>query len=235
MKLKTGITLAVIGLFGALSTAQAGSVKFSDFSNVSKLEFNGSAGQFGDVLRLIDSQQEAGSAFTNKAFIDTRDSFKSQFTSSMYSSSFPGDGMAFVIQPGPKSALGDLGGGMGYSGINKSVVIEFDLYANPETNDPDGNHIALMLKGDHTEHVKVKSPSFSLFETTVSTWVAYSAKREKIKVWATDQDAKPAKPLLKAPLDLKKVTRSPDARAGFTAGAGDASVVADVFDWKLTQ
>jgi Legume lectin domain len=76
----------------------------------------------------------------------------------------PGDGFAFIVQFAPSTdstygargtyvgALGagngDVGGGLGYAGINNSLAIEFDLAQNPW--DPNGNHIAVQTCGPNT-------------------------------------------------------------------------------------
>lgn len=55
--------------------------------------------------------------------------------------------LAFVIQGEGLNALGDYGKGMGYSGINNSLAIEFDTYFNHEENDPYENHISIHTSG----------------------------------------------------------------------------------------
>ena len=54
---------------------------------------------------------------------------------------------AFVIQGEGVDALGTNGKGMGYSGINNSLAVEFDTYFDPEENDPYENHISIQTRG----------------------------------------------------------------------------------------
>src|SRR5882724_11188082 len=66
------------------------------------------------------------------------------------------DGFAFMVQNDPSGlgALGELGDGTGYLGITKSLALELDTYQNgfPQ-DDPDGNHLALLLGGLNYHHV----------------------------------------------------------------------------------
>ena len=61
------------------------------------------------------------------------------------------DGIAFVLQP-ISTSLGASGGGLGYQGIDPSIVIEFDTWENGNSNDPSYDHIAIMKNGS-TQHV----------------------------------------------------------------------------------
>ena len=60
------------------------------------------------------------------------------------------DGIAFVLQP-LSSDQGSSGGGIGYLGIKPSVAVEFDTY-KWNTNDPDGDHAAVVYDGETTNH-----------------------------------------------------------------------------------
>ncbi|CAM9141429.1 unnamed protein product [Choristocarpus tenellus] len=57
------------------------------------------------------------------------------------------DGLAFVIQGEGPLALGDGGMGLGYSGIDNSLAIEFDTYYNAELVEPYENHISVHTRG----------------------------------------------------------------------------------------
>ena len=60
------------------------------------------------------------------------------------------DGIAFVLQP-LSSDQGSSGGGIGYMGIAPSVAVEFDTY-KWNSNDPDGDHAAIVYDGETTIH-----------------------------------------------------------------------------------
>ena len=84
----------------------------------------------------------SGSAMLNKSIsLQESNMFSAKFTISMpdavvndaqtsgYSREYGGDGIAFVITTGD-SIVGQSGGGMGYAGVNNSVIIELDSYFN---------------------------------------------------------------------------------------------------------
>ncbi|REK71951.1 hypothetical protein DX130_19825 [Paenibacillus paeoniae] len=126
-----------------------------------------------DKVRLaIQSGNAFGSVF-NKERITLTDnrSFSSYFSFKMHGGS-QADGIVFVIQTASNEA-GAIGGGLGYSGVGKSIGIEYDTYrnvgsdgldpVNPVRNDPTpigssantrASHVALDLNGDvgHTVH-----------------------------------------------------------------------------------
>jgi Legume lectin domain len=78
----------------------------------------------------------------------------------------PGDGFAFILQGSTATdstqgamgsgltAVGPAMGGMGYSGINNSLAVEFDMLQNPW--DPNSNHIAIQTCGGNPS--KFNSP-----------------------------------------------------------------------------
>ena len=59
------------------------------------------------------------------------------------------DGIAFVVQAEGPYALGKGGSGMGYSGINNSLAVEFDSYSSYQNLDPYENHISVHTRGFH--------------------------------------------------------------------------------------
>ena len=58
------------------------------------------------------------------------------------------DGMVFVLQDVGINAVGDNGGGMGYSGFSPSVGVEFDTWQNNNRADPFYDHIAVVSNGN---------------------------------------------------------------------------------------
>ena len=121
---------------------------YPDFSDVSKLKLNGDAEQAGDVLRLTSADNdETGTAFTKKAVLNKKKSFKTEFNFSMHDSSgTPGDGMAFFIHSSGKGEIGDGGGGLGYGSIGDSLAVEFDTFDNGG-NDEDANEVGIIQTG----------------------------------------------------------------------------------------
>lgn len=57
------------------------------------------------------------------------------------------DGLAFVLQADAADVLGEVGAGLGYSGLTSALIVEFDSYFNPESLDPFENHISVLTAG----------------------------------------------------------------------------------------
>src|SRR5262249_20157516 len=101
---------------------------FTSFAGAgSSLTLNGSTSLSGCKLELTNGQtNEAGSAFaTNPVNVD---SFSTRFSFQLTNPS--ADGIAFMVQGNGPTAVGSLGGGLGYQGINSSVAVKFDLFDN---------------------------------------------------------------------------------------------------------
>ena len=74
------------------------------------------------------------------------------------------DGFAFVIQGQGIDALGDGGLGLGYSGIDNSLAIEFDTFFNNEVLDPLSSHVSIHTRGWRAPNDS--NHSYSLGHTT---------------------------------------------------------------------
>jgi hypothetical protein len=113
------------------------SINFANgFSNVTGLTLNGSATNVDDSrLQLTTGlENQAGSAFWNTP--TNIQAFTTDFTFQI--SDAEADGFTFTIQNVGPTALGDIGGGLGYgpnpsggtASIPNSVAIKFDIYNN---------------------------------------------------------------------------------------------------------
>src|SRR3954467_2788163 len=109
-------------------TMLAAQILFNDFSSTTGLTGNGFTGAINAANRARMTHglnNEATSVWFNTAVpIDT---FRTDFTFK----STPGnsaDGLCFVVQNGPTSAVGTAGFELGYTGINNSEAACFNLY-----------------------------------------------------------------------------------------------------------
>ena len=149
-----------------------------------RLELNGAAFETDAVLRLTpNAGGEVGSAFTKRKVVRTDRSFDSRFKFSIHDGSVtPAEGMAFVIQPGSPDALGgsDLTA-LGYADIDPSLAVEFDLFENPGSGDPDDNHVAFMRDGDSEAHLAADSPDFDLEGGNRWAWIEVLSEEEAVQ------------------------------------------------------
>ena len=58
------------------------------------------------------------------------------------------DGMALVFKTTSDAAIGGAGEGIGYTGINNSLIVEFDTYQNGNQGDPFYDHLAITKNGN---------------------------------------------------------------------------------------
>jgi hypothetical protein len=175
----------------------------ADFTDVSDMTINqGAATIAGGAIRLVSTTGiEVGSAyFTIPIPFDEQTSVYAKFAMRIGGGAGPTgtDGMAFVLQSSPSGpeAVGIAGGGMGYSSIAPSVVIEFDTFFNP-INDPNGNHVALMAHGQDTVHIAYATPAFDLNDgARRNVWVDYDATQKLLEVYMSEGSEKPRVALL---------------------------------------
>ena len=232
-----GAAASVAALLIAGPANSAVLADFPDFSDVSKLKLNGDAEQAGNVLRLTSADgEETGTAFTKKAVLNKKKSFKTEFNFSMHdTTSAPGDGMAFIIHSSGKGVVGDGGGGLGFGSIGDSVVVEFDTFDNGG-NDEDANEVAIIQNGKAGKTKDASIPSFTLYGGPRWAWITYKAKSQRMKVYVSDTSTKPASPEVEATVKLDKLlNHGRDKRAGFTAATGGANEFHDVISWTLSQ
>ena len=172
--MKLTVTLFAAVLLCA-TTATAQQIRFTDFSVVTNLQFNGSAhqatGSTQKVLRLTDGVARVGAPHHPEAatsFFGVRqpvtNGFTTYFAFQMHNSTpnGPAEGLAFLVQNSQQTdhTMGATGagitalgagadpttfGGMGYAGIYDSIAVEFDIAQ--QSWDPNSNHAAIQSCG----------------------------------------------------------------------------------------
>ena len=236
--LALGCTATLVAALAIATSAQSAVLAdFPDFSDVSQLKLNGDAEQSGNVLRLTSADnEETGSAFTKQAVLNKKKSFKTEFNFSMHdTSSFVGDGMAFIVHSSGKGVIGDGGGGLGFGSIGDSVVVEFDTFDNGGA-DEQANEVAIIQNGKAGKTKDAAVPTFNLYGGPRWAWITYKAKSQQMKVYVSDTSTKPGSPDVQAKVNLKKLlNHGSRKRAGFTAATGGANEFHDVISWTLTQ
>lgn len=129
---------------------------------------------------LTDTREYARGAVWAKEKVPVARGFSTSFTFSMtggndngqVDGSIPGaDGIAFVVQNGGPSPIGNVGEGVGYDQLTKALVVEFDTYSNPAFGDPDGNHIAVQTGGTGVCRALHSAPYMLGMTSDVETFV----------------------------------------------------------------
>jgi hypothetical protein len=254
LKALLAITLIALGFAALASRAQAAvSIEYPNFSsaNVSALQLNGAAKVVPPALQLTPAEGgQQSSAFYNTP-VDPSQAWSTQFEISMSkSSSTPADGIVFVLQNDPRGAKAVAstteGGSLGFSGVNPSLGLEFDIYDfNP--GDPLGtNHIGIIENGDTSKYVECATegtvvapcdksfnfPLYSSISKPVFGWMTYDGAN-KLAVYASNEATKPATPLLQVEVNLGSLLGK-SAFAGFTAATGSFDALQEVLNWNFS-
>jgi Legume lectin domain len=231
------IAAAALALLAA-RPASATTVSFADFSNTTGLTLSGSAlatsTNDGVVLRLVPAvAAKSGSAFSSATVraADFSTSFSFRITNPGGVADAQGqqgaDGFVFVVQP-VSSSIGGAGSGLGYSGINPSLGVEFDIFFNG-ASDTSTNHLGIDLNGNVNSVVAVPvSPRWDDGNRWYA-WVDYDGTT--LEVRANQTGTRPIDPLLTRVVDIPTLIGQQDAYVGFTAGTGAAWAAHDIIDW----
>jgi hypothetical protein len=197
------------------------------------------------VLRLTDGGGgEAGSAFTTSRVGVAN--FSTTFTFRFYGGSNPSaDGMCFVLQGATPTALGGAGGGLGYGpdnpagppGISNSIAVKFDLYDN---HGEGPNSTGLFLNGDsptipvnpgdvlvNLNNTGIDLHSQHVFQVTLS----YDGTTLTETITDTSTQATFTTSYI---VDIVGQVGGDVGYAGFTAGTGGLTTIADVIAWSYS-
>ncbi len=173
-------------------------------------------------------------------------SFSTVFTVNVFrpNGTVPGEGFAFVIAPSAAAPpAGSTGGFLGLTNAatdgnatNQIVAVELDTEEQPY--DPDDNHIGLDVNGV----VSVATTSLKPLGIEISpvdpvkydVWIDYDGAARRIEAYmAVSGQARPASPVLAAPLDLG-ATVAEWSYFGFSASTGLKYQLNCVLAWNMT-
>ncbi|MBI2874209.1 MAG: hypothetical protein HYY09_03905 [Firmicutes bacterium] len=248
--------LLILSIGPASAEESTTTVTFTDFQDLSALTLSGSTywnnrtpvqygGQY--VLRLTTGLNQAGGAFlTNPIPLSGAEGFKASFSTAFkFQITRPvgctdtdrvqgADGLVFVVQT-QSNRYGGYGVGIGYSGIPKSVGIEFDTWNNGYIDRNNGNHVGIDLNGN------INSAAFTPVQPAMNNgavwnaWVDYDGNSKRLEVRLSTNDMRPETATLAHTVDLPAVLGTPQAYVGFTSGTGCAGGDHDIRSWIFTN
>jgi hypothetical protein len=170
------------GLSKALGEAIAIAVEVNTFnsSNTSGaggstlIRTAGTAAPTGGILRLTENTGSQAGTAVRRNQIKLTDGFSTYFQFKVTSTSTPADGLAFIVYANNDVQIGDYGGGLGYAGVNNSIIVEFDTYYNSEFSDPNSAHVGIMVNGNcyHSGQTAYSYPSLTS-NSVIHAWVDY--------------------------------------------------------------
>ncbi len=206
--------------------AVAGPAFQAGFASPSLLDLNGGAAINGTRLRLTDGQiNETRSAFFTVPVSDQQftSTFQFQITDPI------ADGFTFTIQNDAATAMGAGGGGLGYSGLAKSIAITFDLYGNASQG---GNTTALYVNNAAKTVLaaNLSSGGINLYSGHIfNVQLTYDGSTLTEVVTDTVTNATVTESYS---LNIPALIGSNNAFVGFTAGSGGSAAVQDILSWN---
>ena len=234
------------------------SFEYADFSDVNGLNLIGSSKQTGDFIRLTEAVPSQRAAVWNKEDLPIIDGFGTEFSfrmsephNSYNDGSIPGsDGVCFIIhyKENGLNSLGESGGGIGYSGIENCLVIEFDTYRNylSDIMDYDGNHVAvfgakdkaLLNHHDTQYNIATQKLPFDLRPDGTQYFVKIDYKNENndLRIFIDTTKSHSTPMLTISDFDITSymsLYEDVAAYVGITTATGDSWEIHDLLDWKF--
>jgi hypothetical protein len=251
MKKQLLATLFILGCLGITGQAQAlpmlNTITLDDIaptpgSSATKLP--------GGVLQLTDNNRsdptyQIGSAYSSSPVGITtfHANFSFQYTGT-YSGHGSADGIVFVLRNPASATSGGDGGGLGYgtittgngsyTGIPKSIGVEFDNWYNGEISDPSNNHIGININGSMvSQATRDIWPEFNGHGPWYA-WVDYNGSLLTVSVSQTN--SKPGAAMLSYNIgNIQSIIDAPTASIGFTGSTGWATQTQQVTSLYYSQ
>jgi hypothetical protein len=228
----------------ALASPMFAQFNFTDFSGAGgSLYLNRNAAIVGTVLRLVPaSRDQIGSAYYyQKQRLSLSGGWTTTFQFRITNPTNGGaDGFSFIIQDAGANALGGIGAGIGYTGIPRSLAVEFDTWQNNQTgySEPNGNHVAVHTQWQQPNTAAMAArlgwadPGFNLEDGQVHTaTITYNGSGQldivldNVSVLTVTFDHNNYLSILDA---------SGFAWVGFTAATATAWEDIDILSWSFT-
>lgn len=215
-------------------------LNYTNFSNSADLLLNGNAAVASGALRLTPAQaSQRGSVFYKNPVVlsaDTSFQTKFKFQLSGGQGSSGADGFTFVLQNSTAggTALGAVGGGLGYADIGNSIAIEFDT-ANNGGREINENHISILQNGSLVTPLATGAASLDLNSgTALTAWIEYDGTTNRLNVFLANTDTKPTAALVSTTVDLAATVGS-SGFVGFTGGTGGRFNNQDILSWQFSS
>lgn len=221
---------AYSAIFNVASSSPFAGINFASGFTAGAMTLNGSAALSGKRLRLTDGNSyEAASAFYPTAI--NVQSFTNDFTFQLSDAS--ADGLMFVLQGQGATALGGVGGDLGFgTSIQKSIGIKFDLY----NNSGEGiNSTGLYMNGASPTipATDLTSNGIDLHSGDVfQVHMVYNGTTLTVVITdiATQKSATQS-----YTVNIPAIVGGNTAYLGFTAGTGGETATQEVLSWTLVN
>ena len=164
---------------------------------------------------------------------------------------YPGaDGFAFILQTVSDTAIGTVGGCMGYFHLFNAIAIEFDQYKNDKDgvedwDDSTGNHIAVQhaknaeISFQHTLNTTLAMVNTDIKPFGQTYWcrIEYDSDESFFKVYLSANGRDYDTLISLNNFDINDYISLPDGQCymGFTAATGGAKEYHEILSWKICR
>ncbi|MDB9391129.1 Ig-like domain-containing protein [Microcystis aeruginosa] len=227
------------------------SANFEDFVDISSMRLNGDSkivnseiASNKDVLRLAESEfYSSGNALLKNPFSFVGEngenlSFSTNFSFSISDSSGLGDedgegadGIAFIVSP--TDTIGSAGGGIGYAGLNNTVVVELDTFNNGSQDQNNGNHIGINVNGSTTSLVQANIPTRFNNGEIWNVWIDYNGSSQLLEARVSQDSNRPTQATVSATVNIAEILGQNEFFVGFTSATGAGLGNHDILSWTF--
>ncbi|MCC5909741.1 MAG: hypothetical protein JJT76_04820, partial [Clostridiaceae bacterium] len=190
------------------------------------------------ILRVAPRARNKAGTVVRRNHVRLTDGFSTYFAIKIHShgidagrSEPPGaDGLAFIAYEADQPKIGTYGSGIGYRGIDNSIIVEFDTWKN--STDPDNHHVAIMLNGDrsHADQPPGSLVSYPKIRTDlIHAWVDYHDGTIVATIGTSDIRNDDVNETINR--DVGDFLEGKDVFIGFSASTGSAYSHHDLLKW----
>jgi choice-of-anchor A domain-containing protein len=144
------------------------------------------------------------------------------------------DGITFALTTYSNS-YGQVGDGIGYSGLPQSIAIEFDTYNNGYPIDINGNHVGIDINGNIQSSTSAAYPTRMNDGNVHWAWVDYDGDTQTLSVRIADDSTRPIDSFLSANINLVNIFGNPNCFVGFTSGTGSGDGDHQILDFTFVN
>jgi len=235
-------TMLLSSLFPLSAMAESSDITYSSYVSFAngndevKLTGDATTTDSGIILTTSEGSKAGAAFFKNK--IKQSDGFSTFFKFTLDGQINGGaDGIVFIIAK-DTNQLGEVGGGIGYTGIANSVGIEFDTYQNGD--DVSDSHIGIDLNGSLTSDTNISGGALDLGAgylhgvggTQYYTWVDYHSGTLEVRISKTS--TRPTDAMLSKTIDLSDYCGD-EYYVGFTAATGGSWEEHKITQWYFNN